>query len=85
MVIGAPLDSRAYACAGVALRLVIGAVDTLGRSLLAAAAVHASFNAAGAFVDPGSDWIRYAVTGAFALIAVAWLYRTAPKSITLDM
>jgi membrane protease YdiL (CAAX protease family) len=59
--------------AGVALRLVIGAVDALGGSLLAAAVTHASFNAAGSFVDPSSDWIRYAVTGALAIGALAFL------------
>lgn len=61
--------------AGIALRLVIGAVDTLGGSLLAAAVVHASFNAAGSFVDPAADAVRYAVTGALAIIAVVYLKR----------
>lgn len=70
----------ALVVAGAALRLVIGAVDTRGGSLLAAAVTHASFNAAGSFVEPSADWVRYAVTGVFAAGAVVYLHRIAKKA-----
>ncbi|QAY72554.1 CPBP family intramembrane metalloprotease [Agromyces protaetiae] len=65
------LDLGALLVAGAGLRLLIGVGDLLGRSILLAAVVHASFNAGGLLVDPGSDWIRYVVALVLGVAAAA--------------
>lgn len=62
----------ALVVSGIGLRLLLGAVDLWsGRSILAVAVLHASFNAAADFVDPSADWVRYAVTFGLGLLVVA--------------
>ncbi len=57
--------------AGIGLRLLLGALDRWsGRSLLAVAVAHASFNAAADFVHVDADWIRYTVTLVLGLAAL---------------
>ena len=64
--------------AGIGMRLLVAAFDQWsGRSLLAVAALHASFNATAEVVDPDLDWIRYLVTVTSGIFAVALLRRPA--------
>ena len=65
---------------GIGMRLVIGAFDGWGhRSILALALIHATFNASSQLLDPGSEWVRYAVT--FGLGLGAWaLHRKTTTS-----
>ena len=56
---------------GVGMRLLVGALDVWGRgSILAAALLHATFNASSDLVDANHDWIRYAVTLGFGLLVL---------------
>jgi membrane protease YdiL (CAAX protease family) len=68
---------------GIGLRLLLGALDRWsGRSILAVAVTHASFNVAADFVHPDADWIRYAVTlvlGLAALTVVLSGHERAPR------
>lgn len=62
--------------AGVGLRLLLGAFDKWGkRSILALALLHATFNASGELLDGDHDWIRYLVTLALGLVALAAVTR----------
>ncbi|HET7351290.1 MAG TPA: CPBP family intramembrane glutamic endopeptidase [Marmoricola sp.] len=66
------LGLAALVVSGIGLRLFLGALDRWsGRSLLAVAVAHASFNVAGEFVDDSADWIRYAVALALGLGVLA--------------
>ena len=58
----------------IALRLAIGALyDTAGRSILAVALFHASFNSAGGLVTPGHDAIRIGVVGLVGVAALLFV------------
>jgi membrane protease YdiL (CAAX protease family) len=62
----------AMVVSGIGMRLVIGALDGWGGgSILPLALVHATFNASAKLVDPDADWIRYTVTFALGLGALA--------------
>jgi membrane protease YdiL (CAAX protease family) len=77
----------AMVVAGVGLRLLIGAFDIWGRgSILALALVHATFNASSELLDPGADWVRYGVTLATGLGALALVVGTrhAPAMSATD-
>lgn len=66
---------------GVGLRLLIAGVHAWsGRSLLAVAILHASFNVTGDLVDPSSDWLRYVVTVLLGMAAVGVLRRSSARS-----
>ena len=79
------LDIAAMVVAGVGLRLLIGAADRLGGSLLLAAALHASFNTAAAFVEPRLDVVRYAVALGLGLGAAALVWaRRRPTRVVRD-
>ncbi len=66
---------------GVGLRLLIGHLDGWsGRSILAAAILHASFNATSDLVDPSYDWVRYVVTVLLGLAAVGVTTRAPGRS-----
>ncbi len=75
---------------GIGMRLLIGAFDGWGhRSILALGLVHASFNASSELLDPGSEWVRYAVTialglGAWALHRRTTVVASAPAGSPLD-
>lgn len=62
----------AMVVAGIGLRLLIGAFDRWGRrSIIALGLLHATFNASAELIDAESDWIRYVVTLALGLAALA--------------
>ena len=62
---------------GVGMRLLIGAFDACGGgSILALGLVHATFNASSELLDPSHDWLRYLVTLALGLGALAVHART---------
>jgi len=61
----------ALVVSGIGIRLLTGAFDAWsGRSILAVAVLHASFNVASGFVDPVADWIRYVVTLVLGLLVL---------------
>ena len=61
---------------GVGLRLLIAGLHSWsGRSLLAVAILHASFNVTGDLVDPSTDWVRYVVTVLLGLAAISVMTR----------
>ena len=56
----------------IGLRLLLAFVDAVsGRSILAVAILHASWNATGDLLDADHDWVRYAVTIALGLLSAA--------------
>ena len=62
----------AMVVSGIGMRLLIGAFDTWGGgSILALGLIHATFNASSELVQPDHDWIRYTVTLALGLGALA--------------
>jgi membrane protease YdiL (CAAX protease family) len=71
----------AMVVAGLGMRLLIGAFDVWGRgSILALGLIHATFNASSELVQPEHDWIRYAVTLALGLGALALYSTTSARS-----
>ncbi len=74
---------------GIGMRLLIGAFDEWGhRSILALGLIHATFNASSELLDPGSEWVRYAVTlllglGAWALHRMTTTVTPAPAGTPL--
>ena len=67
---------------GIGMRLLIGAFDGWGhRSILALGLIHATFNASSELLDPGSEWVRYAVT--FLLGLGAWALHRRTTTVTL--
>jgi len=65
---------------GVGLRLLIASLHSWsGRSLLAVAILHASFNVTGDLLDPSTDWVRYVVTVLLGLAAVSVATRTTAR------
>lgn len=68
---------------GIGMRLVIGAFDGWGhRSILALGLIHATFNASSELLDPGFEWVRYAVTFGLGLGAWALHRKTTTGSST---
>lgn len=66
---------------GVGLRLLIAALHAWsGRSLLAVAVLHASFNVTGDLVDPSTDWVRYLVTVLLGTAAVTVMARMSVRA-----
>lgn len=64
--------------AGVGLRLLVGAFDRWSKgSILTLAVLHATFNASGELLDSDHDWIRYLVTLALGMVALAIVSREA--------
>lgn len=75
------LNVAAMVVAGLGMRLLIGAFDSWGRgSILALALIHATFNASSELVDSDADWVRYAVTLALGLGALALVTAPAVRS-----
>lgn len=65
---------------GVGLRLLIGAFDRWGQgSILAAALLHATFNATGDLVGPANDRVRWAVTLGLGVVAAVLVTRRAAR------
>jgi membrane protease YdiL (CAAX protease family) len=71
------LGLAALVVSGVGLRLLVaGTWSWSGRSVLAVAVLHASFNAASGLVEADHDWVRYAVTLVLGALAVPFLVRS---------
>lgn len=64
----------ALVAVGIGLRFLIAGVDTWsGRSLLTVGVLHASFNTTAVLLEPGYDWVRYAVTVVLGLATMSLL------------
>ena len=71
----------AMVVSGIGMRLLIGAFDVWGRgSILTLGLIHATFNASSELVQPEYDWIRYTVTLALGLGALALYSVTSGRS-----
>ena len=62
----------AMVVAGIGMRLLIGAFDRWGRrSIITLGLLHATFNASSELIDADAGWVRYGVTLALGLAALA--------------